>query len=134
MLSCYTLNMRDYSLKTVDDYIAKAPHEARRMLEEVREIILSTVPQVEEGISWGQPYYRKDGLLVGFDYYKDYIRFGFGPSFDKELRQMLEGMGYKTGSKTIQIKFSQEIPKDQITQIIHAQAELNAAKRESKKI
>lgn len=121
--------MRDYTLHTVDEYIANAPEEARQKMKELRAVILTAVPNIQEGISWGQPYYRKDGLLVGFDFYKDYIRFGFGPSFGKDLRQELEAMGYKTGGKTVQIKFQQNIPSSHITRIIEAQAKLNGTKR-----
>lgn len=126
---CYTKVMRDYALKTVDAYITKASPAARPKLNELRAVILAAVPQIEESISWGQPYYRKDGLLVGFDYYKDYLRFGFGPSFNKELRQALEAKGYKTGGKTIQIRFDQPVPRSQITKIIKTQAKANQAKR-----
>lgn len=124
--------MRDYTLKSVDEYIANAPEEAQPKINELREDILSSVPNIEEGISWGQPYYHKDALLVGFDFYKDYVRFSFGPSFDKELRKELEAKGYKTGGKTIQIKFDQKVPSAQIKYIIKTQAKLNETKRSSR--
>ena len=87
--------MRDYTLETVDQWIALTPKEAQPKIKELRAVILSAVPGIEEGISWGQPYYRKDGLLAGFDAFKEYVSFGFGPSFESEFRAKLEAKGYK---------------------------------------
>lgn len=47
--------MRNYSAKDVDFYIASSPEEARPHLQALRKIITSTIPNVEEGISWGVP-------------------------------------------------------------------------------
>ncbi|MGI0049660.1 MAG: hypothetical protein ACREAW_08970, partial [Nitrososphaera sp.] len=47
--------MRNYSAKDVDSYIASSGREARPKLKEIRKIIKSTIPKVEEGISYGAP-------------------------------------------------------------------------------
>ncbi len=57
-----------------------------------------TIPKVEEGISWGVPFYKYHGELAGFAAYKKYVSFGFGAGvLQSEDHKMLEEKGYKTG-------------------------------------
>ena len=101
---------RNYSAKDVDSYIASSGREARPKLKEIRKIIKSTIPKVEEGISWGVPFYKYHGVLLGFAAYKNHVSFGFCVVLQSEDRKMLEKKGYITGKKTIQIKFDQKVP------------------------
>ena len=121
--------MKMYKAKDVDTYIASSDREARPILKEIREIIKSTIPEVKEKISWGVPFYRYHGELGGFAAYKNHVSFGCGgPVLQSEDREMLEEKGYKTGKKTIQIKFDQKVPTTAIKQILKAQAKINEAK------
>jgi uncharacterized protein YdhG (YjbR/CyaY superfamily) len=122
--------MKDYVAKNVDEYIAAAPEEAQSKLGEVRAAIKSAAPKAEEGISWGVPFYRYHGAFAGFAAYKNHVSFGFSSAamLPNEDREMLEKEGYKTGSKTIQIKFDQKVPTTAIKQILTAQAKMNEAK------
>jgi len=116
--------------KDVDSYIANSDREARPKLKEIRKIIKSTIPKVEEGISWGVPFYRYHGALAGFATYKNHVSFGSGAVvLQSKDRKMLEEKGYITGGKTIQIKFDQKVPTTAIKQIIKAQAKMNEDKR-----
>ena len=121
--------MRNYSAKDVDVYIASSGREARPKLEEIRKIIKSTIPKVEEGISWGVPFYKYHGVLVGFAAFKNHVSFGFAAVLQSKDREMLEKKGYITGKKTIQIKFDQKVPTTAIKQILKAKAKMNEAKR-----
>ena len=67
------------------------------MLEELRDLIRSTVPGVEEeGMGYGVPFYKHHGEFVGFAAFKNRVGFGFGyhviPAGD---RAALEADGYK---------------------------------------
>ena len=115
--------------KDVDSYIANSGREARPILEEIREIIKSTIPKVEEGISWGVPFYKYHGELAGFAVYKNHVSFGLAAELKSEDRKTLEEKGYITGKKIIQIKFDQKVPTTAIKQILKAQAKMNEAKR-----
>ena len=115
--------------KDVDSYIANSEREARPKLEELRKIIKSTIPKVEEGISWGVPFYKYYGALAGFAAYKNHVSFGFADVLQSEDRKMLEEKGYITGKKTIQIKFDKKVPTTAIKKILKAQAKMNEAKR-----
>lgn len=121
--------MRNYSAKDVDSYISGSEPEARPTMEEIRKIIKSTIPNVEEGISWGVPFYRFHGLLGGFAVFKNHVSFGLAFVLESKDREMLEEKGYETGKKTIQIKFDQKVPTTVIKQIVKTKAKMNEAKR-----
>ena len=113
----------------VDSYIANSDREARPILKEIRKIIKSTIPEAEEGISWNVPIYKYHGILAGFAAYKNHVSFGFGADvLQSKDREMLEENGYKTGKKTIQIKFDQKVPTTAIKQILKTQGKMNEAK------
>ena len=120
--------MKMYKAKNVDSYITNSDRAARPTLEELRKIIKSTIPKVEEGISWGVPFYRYHGVLVGFATFKNHVSFGFCVRLQSKEREMLEKKGYITGKKTIQIKFDQKIPITAIKQILKAKAKMNLDK------
>jgi uncharacterized protein YdhG (YjbR/CyaY superfamily) len=87
---------------------------------------------VDESISWRVPFYKYYGDLVGFAVYQNHVSVGFVTSLKNEDRQMLEEKGYKTGNKTIQIKFDQKVPAAEIKQILKAKANLNESKKATK--
>jgi uncharacterized protein YdhG (YjbR/CyaY superfamily) len=49
-----------------------------------------------------------------------------------EDRKVLEERGYKTGKKTIQIRFDQKVPTTMIQQILKTKAKMNEAKKKHK--
>ena len=124
--------MKNYSAKDVDDYIASSGIDARPTLEEIRKIIKSTIPKVEEGISWGVPFYKYHGVLAGFAAFKNHVSFGFWAFLQSEDRKTLEKKGYITGKKTIQIKFDQKVPTTVIKRILKTKAKINEARRAMK--
>jgi uncharacterized protein YdhG (YjbR/CyaY superfamily) len=111
---------------TVDAYIANAAPEARPTLEALRNLITSTVPEAEERISYGVPFYKYHGQLGGFAAYKNHVSFGFGALQENE-RAMLEKKGYKTGKMTLQIRFDQAVPVAAVKRILKAKARMNKA-------
>ena len=119
--------MQNYKAKDLQDYIEHSAPEARLVLEALRGLIKSTVPEAEESISWGVPFYRYKGALAGLATYKNHVAFGGAAALPEEHREALEEKGYKTGNKTVQIKFAQKVPATQIKQILKAQAKLNEA-------
>lgn len=123
--------MRNYKAKDVDSYIANSGIEARPHLKALRKIIKSTIPEVEEKINWGVPWYRYHGMLAGFAAYKNHV--SFGPVWSvvlqgKDRKELLE-KGYKIGKKIIQIRFDQKVPATEIKQMLKAQAKINVAKK-----
>src|SRR4051812_44817439 len=114
----------------VDHYIAAAAPGAQAVANKIRDIIKSTIPGIEEGISWGVPFYKYHGALAGFAVYKKHVSFGGTGLLEKQHRELLEQKGYKTGNKTFQVQFDQEVPATIIKKILNGQAKLNKAKSE----
>lgn len=121
--------MRNYIAASVDEYIASAEPAAGPTLRSLRELVKSTVPAATESISWGVPFYKYHGLLAGFSVFTSHVSFGLAFALDDEIRAKLAEKGYKTGSKTVQIKFDQLIPTAEIKQILIKRAKENVAKK-----
>ena len=115
--------------RDVDSYIAASAGAARPILTELRQLLTSTIPSVEERISWGVPFYRYHGALGGFAAYKSHVSFGCASDLQSADRERLEAEGYKTGKKTIQIKFDQKVPTAALEHILEKQARMNEARR-----
>lgn len=114
--------------KDVDSFIANAQPEARPILEKLREIINSTIPEADEGISYNVPFYKFHGVHVGFSAFKNHATFGIGADvLQRKEREILEDKGYKTGKETIQIKYNQKVPTEEIKKLLKAKA--NRAKK-----
>ena len=111
--------------KDVDRYIANSPEETRTVLREIRQIIKATLPEAEEGISWGVPFYKYHGVLAGFATYTNHISFGLAFALQDGDRSVLEKQGYETGKKTIQIRFDQKAPATTIKRMLKERAKIN---------
>ena len=118
--------------ENVDSYISNSANEAKPILKELREIIKSTVPEAEESINWNVPFYRYHGDLAGLAEYTKHVSFGLAAVLQSGDRQILEEKGYKTGKKTIQIKFDQQVPATEIKQILKKQAKINETSNKKK--
>jgi uncharacterized protein YdeI (YjbR/CyaY-like superfamily) len=51
-------------LPAVDKYIASTPAYAQPILTHLRELIHKTLPEVEEAIKWGHPFFMYRGLML----------------------------------------------------------------------
>lgn len=95
-------------IESVDEYIKKAPKEIAEKLSEIRSVIKKTVPDAEEKISYGMPYYSYHGRLAYFAYFKNHISFyamnGALLEYQKEVEK------YKTGRATLQFDLDKKIP------------------------
>jgi uncharacterized protein YdhG (YjbR/CyaY superfamily) len=112
----------------VDSYIAESVPEAHPVLNELRTLIKATIPEVNEGIWYGIPFYEHHGELVGYDTAKKHVSFGFGKDvIEEDDRKALEAQGYKLGKGTLQIKFDQEVPVAAIEKILRTKAKRNEA-------
>jgi len=116
--------MADLKPKTVDEFIDISPVEAQEVMIKLKKLIETTAPNAESGISWNVPIYKLNGVLVGFSLAKKHVSFGID-SLTEEVRKVLVEKGYKTGKKTIQIKFDQEVPETEFKQLIKEQIKLN---------
>lgn len=119
--------MRNYVAKNVDEYINSADERARPTLIELRRIMLESVSEVGEQISWGIPFYRYHGLLAGYSVFKNHATFGLAFVFSDLQRKAFEEKGYTTGKKTVQIRYDQAVPTALISKMLKERAKLNKA-------
>jgi uncharacterized protein YdhG (YjbR/CyaY superfamily) len=125
--------MKRLQAKDVDSYIAASDKAAQPIVSELRQIIKATVPEAEEGISWGVPIYKYHGVLAGFAVYKKHVSFGFGAGvLAAKEREMLEKAGYQLGKGTMQIKFTQKVPAAVVKKILKTKAKMNEAAQANK--
>ncbi|TVZ26929.1 uncharacterized protein YdhG (YjbR/CyaY superfamily) [Gillisia sp. Hel_I_86] len=116
--------------KNVNEYIENSSEESRSIMEELRQIIKSTVPEAEERIAWNVPNYKLNGVLAGFAAYSKHVSVGFSEGgLSDEERKLFGDKGYKTGKGTVQIKFDQEVPSTIIKQVLKSHAKMNESRK-----
>ncbi len=118
--------MKQNKPETVDEYIAEAAPPAQSILRALRAMILEAVPDAEETISYGVPFYKYFGEFVGFAAYSKHVSFGYGKDvLPDELESKLKKSGYRLGKGTMQIQFDQGVPKAEIKEILLIKAQIN---------
>lgn len=112
--------------KDVESYIANVAEEARAHLMTLRHLILETVPEAVEGISYKVPFYKYQGEFVGFAAYSKHVSFGFGAGvLTQERRALLKEQGYRLGKGTLNIAFDQVVPIEAVRWILLEKARQN---------
>lgn len=75
----------------VKSYLANLPSPQREICERVRNIILTTFPDLEETFENGVPWYECKYYIVGF---KDHVNVGFSvEGLSEEEKRLFEGKG-----------------------------------------
>jgi uncharacterized protein YdhG (YjbR/CyaY superfamily) len=94
--------------KTINEYIAAAPKEAREKLREMHACIRQAAPGATESLKWGMPAFSYRRILVTFAAFKNHIGFYPTPSaikaFEKELSR------FKTAKGSIQFPLEKPLP------------------------
>lgn len=102
---------------TIDEYIAIQPEAFRKTLEELRGIILNTVPEAEEQISYQVPVFKYLYSLVGMGVSKKYCSFYvMSPVILDALKDELKEV--KVSGSTIHFPLQQPLPKALIRKIV----------------
>ena len=101
--------------KTIDDYILLQDENIRPKLNEVREILRSTIPDAEERISWSMPTYWKGQNLIHFAASKKHIGIYPGGEATTIFADELTGIDVSKG--TIRLPYDKELPSDLIAKI-----------------
>jgi uncharacterized protein YdhG (YjbR/CyaY superfamily) len=111
--------------KTVDGYIALAPKEVRRKLEEVRAAIVEAAPGAREGISYGMAYYNYRGRLAWFGLHSKHIGLYLRPPVMQEYKRELSG--YQTTKSALHLSLDKKIPVALVKKLVRAAIEKNEA-------
>jgi uncharacterized protein YdhG (YjbR/CyaY superfamily) len=118
-------------VKDVQEYIATAPKQIQGKLEQLRAIILDVVPEAEEKVSYGMPYYGYKGRLAYFAYAKKHIGLYIPPPVIADHKKELET--YVTAVATVQFPLDQQLPVSLIKKLIKARAKINETAKKGKK-
>ena len=102
--------------KTVDEYLMQFKDEKKDILCNYRKIILNSSIELREKISWGMPSYYINKYIIHFAGHKNHVGIYAGKEVVKVFENKLTGLNYSKG--TIQIKYTDEIPKELIEEII----------------
>jgi uncharacterized protein YdhG (YjbR/CyaY superfamily) len=116
---------------TVEEYINNIPEEKREGFLALREIILKNAPTATEGISYGMPAYKLNGMLIYIACHEKHYGIYPMPATIVKFADKLKG--YTTSKGTIQIPHGKKIPKQLIASIVKFRVTENAKKVESKK-
>ncbi len=112
--------------RTIDEYLAAAPAEARSALDELRALIRSAAPDAAEKISYGIPTFYLNGNLVHFAGYKTHIGFYPGPPGIEAFAGELSA--YKLSKGTVQFPLGKPLPIDLIRRIVEYRVAQNTGK------
>jgi len=118
--------MKAAAPKSVDAYLADFKGAHRKTLNEIRKIIRTTAPKAEEGISYGMPGYKLNGVLVYFAGFKSHCSF-FGAS-KQLIGSIAELKPYQTGPGTLRFEPGQRLPVTTIRKLIRGRMKENEAR------
>jgi len=96
--------------KTIDQYHAAFPADVAERMQEIRNVVHSVVPEVEETISYQIPCFKYKGYLIYYSAYAKHISLSSPWSdallrtFEKELKQ------YKVSRSAIQLPNDKPLP------------------------
>jgi uncharacterized protein YdhG (YjbR/CyaY superfamily) len=113
--------------KSIDEYLATVPQEARAALEKLRKIIKSVVPDATEGISYGIVVIKDKGKgLVGLGANENHCSFylmstSIIPAHKDELES------YDTTKGTIHFPADKPLPSALVKTLVKARIAENAA-------
>lgn len=103
--------------KTVDQYISTFPRDTQAILEEIRQVIRTEVPNAEEGISYNIPAFKIGGKYpLYYAGYKAHIGIYPIPVGTDEFNKKLEP--YVAGKGTLRFPLDRPIPSELLKEII----------------
>jgi uncharacterized protein YdhG (YjbR/CyaY superfamily) len=95
--------------KTVDEYLATFPEDARQLLDELRALSRGQVPEAAEALKWGSPAYSLDGtIMFVFAGYRQHANFVFTPSTRAVFADELTD--FQTGKGSVQLPYGHPVP------------------------
>lgn len=111
--------------RNVDEYMALFPADVRRILEKIRRTVAKAAPEAEEGISYGMPTFKQNGVVVHFAAFKKHI--GLFPPVrgDGELEGELARYVGEKGS--LRFPLDEAIPYELIERIVKLRVKRNLA-------
>lgn len=116
--------------KTVDEYMAALPDDARATLEKVRTAIKSAAPKASEEISYQMPMYKQNGMVLGFAAFKNHCSIFPGPGAIERHKSELKG--YETSKGTVRFPIGKPLPAALVKTLVKERIAENEAKAKKK--
>ena len=112
--------------RTVDEYLERVPAEARATLEKLRQTIRVCAPKAVEGISYGMPMFKYEGMLVAFAAFKNHCSLFAGTGVIAAHQEDLKR--YDTSKGTVRFPTSKPLPAALVKKLVKARIRENEAK------
>jgi uncharacterized protein YdhG (YjbR/CyaY superfamily) len=116
--------------RTVDEYLAAVPEDARLALEKLRKMIKAAAPRATELISYQIPMYKHQGLLVGFAAFKNHCSFFVGTKNIETYQDELKS--YETSKGTIRFPAGKPLPAALVKKLVRAHVAENESRSNKK--
>ena len=89
-----------FNQEAFDEWLAEQPPDARRLLSEIRDIVVASAHNFTEGIKWGSPCYWLPEIslrnIIWFQHHNNYVRLGFfNGATMPDPDNLLEGTGIR---------------------------------------
>jgi uncharacterized protein YdhG (YjbR/CyaY superfamily) len=114
-------------INSVEEYIQQFPKDIQDILENVRKIINSVIPDAEEAMSYQIPTIKFHGNLVHFAAFKNHIGFYPTPSGIEAFKKELSS--YQTAKGSVKFPIDKPIPFDLIRRIVLFRVKENSQKK-----
>jgi hypothetical protein len=113
--------------KTVDEYIAAFDDWRTDAMKRLREVVKEGAPHSAVGIKWAQPVWEWNGPMIWMKAYPKHVDIGFwrGTEMD-DPKKVLTGDGERM--RHIKITSVEEIPADELRELVKQAVKLNTAK------
>ena len=116
---------------TIDAYIAAFPQDIQAMLQQIRQVIHETLPNLGETISYGMPTFTLDGkYLVYIAAHKKHIGLYPAPTGVEDFHEAVALYG--GGKGTLKFPLNKPMPFDLIRSIVRFRAKEQAEKAAAK--
>ena len=117
--------------KSVNEYFASMPQEARSALTKLRKTIRMAAPGATEVISYGIPTFKLDRMLVSYAAFRNHCSF-FPLSAAVLKAHKSELKNYQTSKGTIRFQVDKPLPASLVKRIVRARIEENEQRARGK--
>ena len=108
----------------VDAYIKKSQPFAQPILNHIRKVVHTAVPDVQETMKWSSPHFDYKGIFCGMAAFKAHVGFGFWKA--GLMKDILPGSGLSAAGQFGKISSLKDLPAPrELTRIIKFAKQLN---------
>jgi uncharacterized protein YdhG (YjbR/CyaY superfamily) len=103
---------------TIDEYLVTLDDQKRKTLQELRQTILSIIPDAEECISYGMPAFRLEGkVIAGFAAFKNHL--SYLPHSGSVIPALSDDLAaYKSTEGSLHFPIDRPLPKALVKKLI----------------